>query len=314
MDNRGTNPIKDIWLWMRFLCLLWQEKPDVFLGYTIKPNIYGSLAARCLGIAVINNISGLGATFIHDSLTTRIVKILYRFALRGSAKVFFQNDDDRQLFISQGLAPVGVSDLLPGSGVNLQYFSVTPLPNSRTPFRFLLIGRMLRDKGVQEFVEAAKLVKQQYPDAEFGLLGFVGVPNPNAISLEQIQAWTKEAGIHYLGESQDVREYINRVHCVVLPSYREGTPRSLLEGAAMGRPLIATDVPGCREVVEHGVNGWLCQARDAADLARYMIKMMNTNDATLQMMATASRSKAERQFDEAIVVGRYLKAINALSG
>jgi len=313
MDNRGTNPLKDLMLFLRMLLLLRREKPVAYLGYTIKPNIYGSLAAQCLGIPVINNISGLGATFIKENLVTRLVKMLYRFALRKSSKVFFQNEDDRRLFVDSGLVSADIADLLPGSGIRLDHFTHTPLPASRTAFKFLLIARMLWDKGVGEYVDAAKSIRAMHPHAEFHLLGFVDVLNPQAISRTEMELWVEEGHIHYLGETRDVRPHIEAAHCVVLPSYREGTPRSLLEAAAMGRPLITTDVPGCREVVDHGVNGYLCEVRSATDLAQQMLTLMAQADEVLHDMGRASRLKAERQFDERIVIKKYLNAIREVS-
>lgn len=312
MDNRGSNPIKDMLLFRRFLRLMREEMPAVYLGYTIKPNIYGSLAAQWLGIPVINNISGLGATFIQHGLMTRIDKSLYWLALRRSSRVLFQNQEDQQLFIDNVLVNAAITDLVPGSGVDLTHFYATPLPARRKPFQFLLMARMLWDKGVGEFIAAAKLVRARYPDAEFYLLGFVGVANPKAISKQEMAMWTSEPGIYFIGHTNDVRPYIEASHCVVLPSYREGTPRSLLEAAAMGRPLIATDVPGCHDVVDDGVNGYLCQVRDADDLARQMMRMMLLSNDELASMGMASRKKVERQFDEKIVILKYMQAIQEI--
>ena len=313
MDNRGTNPIKDLVLFLRMLLLLRREKPVAYLGYTIKPNIYGSLAAKVLGIPVINNISGLGATFIKQSLVTTLVKLLYRVGLFKSAKVFFQNEDDRQLFIDSACVQACITDLLPGSGINLKHFCPAPFPLRPTPFRFLLVARMLWDKGVGEYIDAARSIRHLYPQAEFCLLGFVDVLNPEAISLAEVELWSREAGIRYLGVARDVRPHIQEAHCVVLPSYREGTPRALLEAAAMGRPLIATNVPGCREVVEHGVNGYLCEARSAKDLADKMLLMLENSDEVHRAMGQASRAKVERQFDEKIVIEKYLAAIHQVT-
>jgi glycosyltransferase involved in cell wall biosynthesis len=313
MDNRGTNPFRDFGLFLRMLLLLRREKPVAYLGYTIKPNIYGSLAAQLLGIPVINNISGLGATFIKESFVTRLVKLLYRLALRKSSKVFFQNEDDRRLFVDAGLVPEKITGLLPGSGISLHHFQPAPLPLARKTFRFLLVARLLWDKGVGEYIDAARNIRAGYPHAEFCLLGFVDVENPQAISRATVEAWAEEDGIHYLGVASDVRPHIADAHCVVLPSYREGTPRSLLEAAAMGRPLIATDAPGCREVVDHGINGYLCEVRNAHDLADKMMTLMRHSDEILHAMGQASRSMVERQFDEGIVIGKYLDAIREIS-
>ena len=312
MDNKGTSPVRDAILTCRYFFLLRRERPDIFLGYTIKPNIYGSLAAHALGIPAINNISGLGTAFIKTGLLTRIVKALYRIALRKSAVVFFQNTDDRDLFAAGGLVRGDRARLLPGSGVDLARFQPAPVEN-RDPggLRFLLIARLLRDKGVMEFVEAARKVKAQAPDSRFQLLGFVDAQNRTAISRQEIDRWVGEGTVEYLGATDDVRPFISQADCVVLPSYREGTPRTLLEAAAMARPLIATDVPGCREVVEDGRNGFLCRVRDADDLAAKVSAFVALPQTRRNEMGRESRSKVEREFDEKIVVARYLEAIES---
>lgn len=308
MDNDGTHPGRDFLLLWRIFCLLRIEKPDVYLGYTIKPNVYGSLAARAMGIPVINNIAGLGAVFIRGGWLSQLVKGLYRLALSRSRKVFFQNDDDRQFFITSRLVNKGVTDLLPGSGIDLAKFSPTPLP-AKAPVRFLLIARMLWDKGVGEFVEAARLLKQRGEGADFHLLGFLDVTNPAAISRQQMNAWVAEGAVRYLGMSDNVREEIAQADCVVLPSYREGTPRALLEAAAMARPIVTTDSVGCRNVVDDGVNGYLCKPKDAFDLAEKMGRIVFMTNAEREAMGLRGREKVERQFDEEIVIRKYLAAI-----
>lgn len=229
MDNKGTHPGRDLLLLWRFFRLLRDEKPDVYLGYTVKPNVYGSLAARTLSIPVINNIAGLGAVFIKDSWLTRLVRGLYRLALLRSAKVFFQNNDDLQMFVLGGLVSPSVIERLPGSGIDLDKFAPVPLPG-KSPICFLLISRMLWDKGVGEFVEAARILKRRRASADFCLLGFLDVQNPAAISRKQMDAWVEEGVIRHLGVSDDVRAEIAAADCVVLPSfYREGTPRTVIK-------------------------------------------------------------------------------------
>lgn len=312
MDNQGTHPGRDAWLLWRFWRLFRREQPDVYLGYTIKPNVYGSLAAHALGIPAINSIEGLGAVFIKDGWLVRLVRSLYRLALRPAAKVFFLNNDDRQLFIAKDLVRVGVADLLPGSGIDLAHFSMMP-PNAintgTNKFRFLLIGRMLRDKGVGEYMAAAKLIRRHWPYVECCLLGFLDVQNPAAISRAQMETWVAEGHVNYLGVSDDVRAEIIAADCVVLPSYREGTPRTLLEAAAMGRPIIATDAVGCREVVDDGKNGFLCKVRDVEDLAAKMEQMLSLTHEQRVEMGGHGRKKMEAEFDEQIVIRRYLDAV-----
>jgi len=314
MDNKSTNPGRDLLLLWRFYKLLYREQPDVYLSYTIKPNIYGSLAAHTLDIPVINNIAGLGSVFIKDGWLVRLVCWLYHLALRKSIKVFFQNPDDRTLFVNGGLVHPDVADLLPGSGIDLARFLPAPFPNNVSKIRFLLIARMLRDKGVYEYVEAARQLRWRWPQAEFCLLGFLGVQNPSAITRVQMNAWVAEGVVSYLGISDDVRIQIAATDCVVLPSYREGTPRSLLEAAAMARPIITTNTVGCREVVDDGINGYLCKVRDASDLADKMSQMLQLSYAQRSEMGLRGRAKMEAEFDEQIVIGKYLAAVREAIG
>jgi glycosyltransferase involved in cell wall biosynthesis len=311
MDNKGTHPGKDLVLLWRFYRLLKKERPDVLISYTVKPNIYGSLAAHKLGIPVINNIAGLGAVFIKNTWVTRLVKTLYRLALSKSARVFFQNEDDRTLFVSNGLVSQAITDRLPGSGIDLQKFSRTPLPNQPT-VRFLLVARMLWDKGVGEYVQAARILKQRGIDAEFCLLGFLDVKNPAAISRQQMDEWVEEGVVNYLGVSDDVVNVITDADCVVLPSYREGLPRTLLEAAAMARPIVTTNAVGCKEVVDDGINGFLCQPRDSLDLAEKLQQMVSLTLEQRTAMGLLGRQKVELEFDEKLVIQKYLIAIGEI--
>lgn len=326
MANSGTNPLQDCLLLLRFWKILQQEQPDVYLAYTAKPNIYGSMAAHLLGIPVINNISGLGAVFIQNGWLARVMRGLYRMALARSVKVFFQNPDDRALFIESCLVGADMTDLLPGSGIDLERFKpVTPCIDSMTMdchivasprndgiFRFLLIARMLRDKGVCEYIEAARQLRKRWPQAEFFLLGPLDVQNPAAISRAEIDALVAEGVVNYLGVSDDVRTQIATADCIVLPSYREGTPRVLLEAAAMARPIVTTNAVGCREVVDDGVNGYLCRIRDTTDLTDKMNRIIATSPADREAMGLRGREKVEREFDEKIVINKYLEVIRAI--
>jgi glycosyltransferase involved in cell wall biosynthesis len=308
MDNKGTSPLRDALLFFRYLRLLRQLRPDVYLGYTIKPNIYGSLAAHMLGIPVINNVSGLGTAFIRETWLTKVVKLLYWLALRRSHTVFFQNEEDRNLFIRLGLVRPERAGLLPGSGIDLERFS----PDTRTapaPATFLLIARLIWDKGVGEYVEAARLVKQRFPHARFQILGFLDVENRSAISRSQLNEWVSEGIVEYLGMVDDVRPALAAAACVVLPSYREGTPRTLLEAAAMAKPIITTDTPGCRDVVDDGINGFLCAARNPNDLVEKLVAFLCLNSEKREQMELASRVRAEAKYDERVVVADYLAAI-----
>ena len=313
MDNQGTHPIRDLLLLSRFFRLLKTEKPDLCLFYTVKPNVYGSLASSLCGIPFINNVSGLGAVFIQGGWLRRFVSALYRLAFRNSNRVFFQNRDDLGLFLENNLVKAALTDVLPGSGINLHHFAPADDADRISlspPFRFLLIARMLKDKGVVEFVNAAQLLKESGVKAEFCLLGFLDVQNPAAISSEQIKEWTDQGFVKYLGVSDDVREYIASADCIVLPSYREGTPRTLLEAAAMGKPIITTNVVGCKEVVEHGFNGLLCEVKNAQDLAEKMKEMLLLSEDQRRLMGENGRLKMEKEFDENIVIQKYLQTID----
>jgi glycosyltransferase involved in cell wall biosynthesis len=309
MDKKGVSPARDLMLLARYYRILRRLKPDVFLGYTAKPNVYGSLAAQALGIKVVNNVSGLGTAFIREGLLTRIVSALYRLAFRRSATIFFQNEEDRDLFVARRLVAPERARLLPGSGIDLDRFTPAAA-RAGGPFVFLLIARLLWDKGVREYVEAARIVRRQMPDARFQLLGFLDVENRTAVPRSEVEAWVDEGLIEYLGVSDDVRPQIAAADCVVLPSYREGLPRTLLEAAAMARPLIATDAPGCRQVVRDGVNGRLCAVRDAASLAEAMLAMLRTPADERLRMGAAARRIAETEYDEKVVVQRYIEAID----
>lgn len=308
IDSKGMSPVHDLQLFANYWRTLRRLRPVVFLGWTVKPNVYGSLAAHALGIPVINNISGLGTAFINVGLLTRMVQMLYRTALARSSTVFFQNRHDRDLFVAQRLVRAPRTALLPGSGIDLAQFVPEPANEAATPV-FLMVARLLRDKGVVEFADAARIVRQKRPDVAFELLGFLDVQNRTAIDRDTVEGWEREGRLRYLGEAADVRPYLARATAVVLPSYREGMPRSLLEAAAMGRPLIATDVPGCTEIARAGQNAFLCAPRDARSLADAMLALLALDADSHAAMGRRSREIAEREFDVSVVEASYLDAI-----
>ena len=286
--------------------------PNLVIHYTIKPVIYGSLAARDLGIPFVNNITGLGTAFIKTNWLTWLVKRLYRLSQKNADYVLFQNVDDRELFSRDRLIPENVpQEVIPGTGIDTDHFNVRPYPESN-PVTFLLIARMLWDKGVREFVEAARQIKSEFSNVNFQLLGFLDVENRTAISRIQVERWDKDGIVEYLGYTDDVREHIAFSSCVVLPSYREGLPRTLLEAAAMGRPIIATDVTGCREIVQDGQNGLLCKPRDAKDLAEKMKDMIILSADERQKMGLKGRIKMEENFDQRIIVEKIVSRIESV--
>ena len=308
IDNKGQSPLRDIGLIRQYRRELRRLAPAALLSFTIKPNIYGSLAAASLGIPVINNISGLGTAFISGGWLEKLVELLYRAALRRSSTVFFQNRDDQALFVERGLISPGQAQLLNGSGVDLDAF--TPRPTGKqTGICYLLVGRLLWDKGVGEFVEAARIVRQTLPESRFQLLGAIGADNRTAVGRASVEGWVSEGLIDYLGELEDVRPCLAAADCVVLPSYREGLPRSLIEAAAMGRPAIATDVPGCRAAIDDQVTGYLCEPRSGAALAEAMIRFAKLDESARTTMGVKARAKAVREFDEKAVVAAYYSSL-----
>jgi glycosyltransferase involved in cell wall biosynthesis len=307
IQRSGLNPLADLELLVRYRSLLARLRPAAYLGYTIKPNVYGSLAAASLGIPAIPNVSGLGTAFIRNGPLQQIVTRLYRFGFKRAPIVFFQNEEDRQLFVDRRLVRPDQARLLPGSGVDLERFTPAPAPDG--PPTFLFVGRLLRDKGVAEFVEAARSLKCELPGARFQMLGAIGDENRTAIPPAELDRWVREGVVEYLGTTDDVRPFIAASTAVVLPSYREGLPRSLLEAAAMTRPLIATDVPGCRDVVGEGVNGYLCSVRDAASLASAMRRLAELPQADRNAMGEAARRKVQDRFNEEFVVRAYLDVL-----
>ena len=309
-DGKTKNPLKDLGLLINYRKSFKDLKPDMIFNSTIKPNIYGSIAAATLKIDVINNVSGLGNVFINNNLTTKLVKIMYKIAFRTPKKVFFQNNEDMQLFLDNKLLKKEVCDRLPGSGVNIEKFR----PMDKTPsenIKFLLIARMLWDKGIGEYVEAARVLKTKYNNLEFQLLGHLNFDNPTAISKDQMDEWVREGVVNYLGLSDDVREQIKESDCVVLPSaYREGVPKTLIEAAAMEKPIITTDNVGCRDIVDHEYNGFLCKPKNSGSLIRKIERFLNLKDQEKIKLGRNGREKVKKEFDEKIVIEKYLKAIS----
>lgn len=311
MDSRGANPIKDSALIIELWNIYRKIRPAVVLHYTIKPNVYGTLAASMLGIPVINNVCGLGTVFLKDNLVSKIAVALYKVSFRFASKIFFQNPDDLNLFVSKGLVKKEIADIVPGSGINLEHFK--PVSYTRNDaFTFLMISRLITDKGVLEYVDAIKKLKENGFKGRFQVLGAMDPEHKRGIKESVIQQWINEGTFEYLGTTDDVRSFIHAADCVVLPSYREGTPRTLLEAACSAKPIIATNVPGCNHVVENNYNGLLCNLKDEKDLADKMIQMSSLDDATLKNFGANGRAKMEAQFDEKLVINKYLAALNTI--
>lgn len=314
LSRTGTSVAADLRLLLALHALCRQERPDVVLSYTIKPVVYASLAARWAGVPrIAAMITGLGFTFMaartsRQSLVQGVARTLYRLALRSAHVALFQNPDDEAEFMALGLLPAALDRRrIAGSGVNVERFAAQPL--SAGPRRFLLVARLLRDKGVLEYFEAAALVKASRPTAEFHLVGPFD-SNPSAVTRAELAAAVASGAVTYHGATDDVRPFLRDCHVYVLPSYREGMPRSVLEALATGRPVITTDAPGCRETVVAESNGHLVPVADATALAAAMERYVDLDLATLAAQGAASRRMAEAKYDVRHVNSDILQALH----
>ncbi|MEO6404087.1 MAG: glycosyltransferase family 4 protein [Ferruginibacter sp.] len=288
--------------------------PDVCLTFTMRPAIWGNMITRILQIPTITNITGIGPLFEHKNFSYKAARKLYKYVLKKTAKVFFQNKDDMSLFLENKFISDSQTALIPGSGVDYEYYLPIPSVTIKNNFVFLFVGRLIRDKGIGEFVTAAAEIKKRYPEAKFQVLGPLWTQNlsSNTISAAELNTWQDDNIIEYLGEAKDIRSYLANADCVVLPSYREGMSNILLEAGSMEKPCISCDTTGCREIVEDGVTGYLCKVRDAADLAEKMIKMYNLPSDKRTEMGVEARKKIIRQFGKQIVIDAYISAIEQL--
>jgi glycosyltransferase involved in cell wall biosynthesis len=312
MDNMGSNPIKDMRLVIRFWRLYQKLKPVVAFHFTIKNNVYGTWAARLAGVPAINNVSGLGTAFIRSGLLGAIVRLLYKLSMPLAFKVFCQNEEDYNLLIQKKLVPEGRLSILPGSGVDLERFHPGLLKPHQDHFRFLYAGRMLADKGVYELINAVRKLNQDKILCVLWLCGFPDVKNISAISQFELDAWGEMPGVEYLGPSDSMENIYSQVDCVVLPSYREGMPRSILEAGAMGLPAIATDVAGCRNIIVDGFNGLLCEAKSSESLMQAMIEIMDMTDGRLTAMGENGRRVVSERFSEDIVVEEAVAVVRSI--
>lgn len=314
LDRTGMHPFRDIRDMLALVGVFRRLRPDAVFGYFIKPVTYGTIAARMAGVRHrFAMVAGLGYIFTPDAgpdtpkrrLLRAIASALYWAAFRFCRVVFVQNEDDRRFFIQRGIAPEGKIELLAGSGVDFDRLS--PAPPVTSPVTFLLMARLLREKGIAEFVEAGRILKRDHPDARFVLLGGWD-PNPGGFTLEEVQAWADEGLIDWLGHQSDVRPIIAASSVFVLPSYREGKPRSTQEAMAIARPVVTTDAPGCRDTVIEGVNGYMVPVRDAPALALAMKRFLDRPDL-IAPMGEASRKLAEERFDVRRINAHMLRAM-----
>ncbi|MEM8501170.1 MAG: glycosyltransferase family 4 protein [Pseudomonadota bacterium] len=315
----GKNPLTEILSVWKLVRVMRAEKIEFALSYTPKMNVYTAAAAKVTGAMVVPNISGLGGVFTGQTYLTILMVILYRLVLSWTPKVFFQNRDDMNFFLSEGIVDIEQALLIPGSGVDLDAFAPqTEMEVSYSDdqeFVFLVVARMLSEKGIYEYVEAARRIRAAGSNSKvrFQLLGPLATTNPTAIPAEVIQNWHRQGAVEYLGSVDDVRSYIRAAHCVVLASYyREGVPRSLLEAAAMAKPIVTTNSVGCRDTVDNGQTGFLCNPRDVDDLKEKMEQMIALSREERHVMGEKGRLKMEEEFDEKIVIARYLELVDSL--
>lgn len=302
IDRRGTNPVKDFKLFLRFRKLLSEIKPDIVLTYTIKPNIYGGLAARTLKLPYIANITGLGSAMESPGILQLLTIWLYRIGLKSAQCVFCQNQGNLEFIQEKKLVQNSIK-LLPGSGVNLQDFSFQDYPDDTT-VKFIFVARIMREKGADEYFQAAEIIRKKYPQTEFHVCGFCEEDYKE--KLEELQ--NKEI-VQYHGMVQNMKDILKEMHCVVLPSYHEGMSNVLLEGAATGRPLITTDIPGCRECLQNEISGYLVEPQSAEDLTDKIEKFLEISWENKKKMGLEARNWVEKHFDRQRVIDAYMGEI-----
>ena len=311
MDKSTKNPFKDLRTLWSYYKVIKQTRPKVMLSFTPKCNIYGAIAARICDVKVITNIAGLGSVFVSSSLSSKLVQQLYKFSQKYADHVFFQNEEDMSLFCEKKMVDKPRCSRLPGSGVNLLKFNYCePIDGN---IKFILVSRMLLEKGIQLYVDAAKAIREKHPEIEFALLGQIDQKNPSGIPLELILSWQENGWIKYLGKTDNVPDIVKEYTAVVLPSYyREGVPRSLLEAGALGKPIITTNNVGCRETVIDEVSGFICEAKNLNSLIDKLEEFINLPFTKKKEMGYCSRKHIEKNFDEEIVINKYLERINQI--
>ena len=303
MDRKSVNPIKDMKLFVDYLKLLKSEKPDVLIAYTIKPNAYGGLASRFFKCDFIANVTGLGSAYYKGGIVKKIVSTLYKVGFKSAKSVFFENEHNAQVLIDDKIITKEQAVVMKGAGVNLEQFKFHPMPSDEV-VKFLFIGRIMAEKGVDELFEVIKRIKVDYDNVEFGFIGWFEDDYSSIIKeLEE------DGFIKYYGYQSDVIPFIQDSHCIVLPSYHEGMANVLLEGAAMGRALITSNIPGCREAIVEGKNGWTCKVKDSDDLYEKIKMFVDTSYEDKVNIGLYGRNHMENFFDKRKVVGLTLEQI-----
>lgn len=301
VNRRGMNPLQDIKLIIKYVKIIREINPDIIFSYTIKPNIYGSLAANMLKKRQIANITGTGGTFLKSSIVSQFVKLLYKCSIKKTYKVMFQNTGDMNFFVRNKLVKNNY-ELLPGSGVNLEEFRVVEYPKGEI-IKFIFIGRVMRIKGIDEFIKMSKSIKGRYPNTEFYIAGFIEENNYKKLILE----CAEEGIINFLGYQNNIKSRIEEAHCIILPSHGgEGVPNVILEAAAIGRPAIVSSICGSTDVVVNGENGYLFEAENSQELIDRVIQFLELSYEEKKQMGIKGRIIVEEKFDRNIIIDKYL--------
>ncbi len=311
MRRNSINPFNDLRLLFELIRMYRENKPDLILHYTVKCNIYGGLAARFLGIPSVAVVSGVGHPMIHKGWLNTLVKFLYRKTLPWHKKVVFENQDDKVFFDSIGLTKSSQSVSIKGCGVDMEFFKPSGEEKNGHATTFSFIGRLIYDKGVREFIEAAQQIRKKYNDVQFWLVGDIDEGNPSSVSNEDLMYWIRDPNIHYHGATDNVKAFFEQSDCIVLPSYRgEGLPKVIMEAMAMERPVITTDTPGCREAVENDVTGYLVSMQSVESIIQAMEKFIHLEHSARMEMGKQGRRKALKEFDEKIIVDQLYSYLN----
>jgi len=309
LKRDSVNPIRDLQLTMELAHLYKVHRPDIIVHYTVKPNIYGGIAARLQGIPSIAIVTGLGYAFIHNGLVKKTTTKLYKWTSQYHRKFIFENEDDCDLFVDQGLIRKEKGLTVNGCGVDTNFYKKEANGRSGDETVFTFIGRLLYDKGIREFIEAAHHVKSTDSNAKFWIIGELDKQNPSAILERDLVKWVKDETIEYHGSTEDVRKYLQQSDCLVLPSYREGMSRVIMEAMSMERPVITSDTPGCRQAIDDGQNGYLVPVGDSMELAKSMLTFLDLPNEERKVMGANGRAKAIEQFDERIIAQQITDVI-----
>lgn len=306
LDRRGTNPITDSKLIRNYFKIIKDIRPDVVISYTVKPNVYGGIVCRFLNIPHIPNITGLGTAVEKKNLMQKVMLMMHRVALKKSSCIMFQNEENKQLFEKEKIGN-GRRRLIPGSGVNTEHFTLLDYPIQKKS-EFVFISRIMKEKGIDQYLEAAEHITRKYPETKFHICGFCEDDYE-----DKLQELEKRGIIKYHGMVNDIREILNYTHCTIHPTYYpEGMSNVLLESAATGRPIITTNRSGCREIVDNGINGYVVEQENSKDLIDIIEKFIKLSYEKKKEMGLAGRRKIEREFDRHLVVNAYMEEIECL--